>query len=256
MSLIPSQPGAEDPFFIIGAQRSGTTFLYELLDEHPDVAMAKPKRPEPKWFLDPQKAVQSGQAWNESLFQGASARLRGEKGTSYLEHPEVADAILRVFPGARFIAILREPSARAVSNYRFSVENGSESLPIGEALTPEAEKRHYDPKKFSVSPYSYLRRGLYADYLAPWTDRVTSSRLHVMVLEELLAGRGAFDQVCRFLRIDPFEPKGMSRIVNAAVEPIPEMSEGLKANLREYFREPNSRLKQFLGRPLELWGSL
>src|SRR5258708_4853167 len=119
-----------DPFFIIGAQRSGTTYLYELLDEHSSVSMAKPKRPEPKWFLDPQKIKQGAKAWREPFFRGIPAGFFGKKGTSYLEHPEAADAIMSVFPGARLIAILREPFARAVSNYRFSVENGSESLPI------------------------------------------------------------------------------------------------------------------------------
>jgi hypothetical protein len=40
------------PDFIIGgAPRSGTTWLYELLDRHPDVHMAKPLAPEPKFFL-------------------------------------------------------------------------------------------------------------------------------------------------------------------------------------------------------------
>ena len=38
-------------FFIAGAQRSGTTYLYRLLDEHPEIEMAKPERPEPKFFL-------------------------------------------------------------------------------------------------------------------------------------------------------------------------------------------------------------
>ena len=38
-------------FFIIGAQRSGTTYLYHLLDEHPEICMARPLRPEPKFFL-------------------------------------------------------------------------------------------------------------------------------------------------------------------------------------------------------------
>ena len=35
---------------VIGAQRSGTTYLHSMLEAHPDVAMAQPPRPEPKVF--------------------------------------------------------------------------------------------------------------------------------------------------------------------------------------------------------------
>ena len=41
---------------IIGAQRSGSTFLYNILNEHSDIKMYKPIRPESKYFLD-HKAV-------------------------------------------------------------------------------------------------------------------------------------------------------------------------------------------------------
>ena len=40
------------PDFIIGgAPRSGTTWLTAALDRHPDIWVAKPLRPEPKFFL-------------------------------------------------------------------------------------------------------------------------------------------------------------------------------------------------------------
>ena len=38
-------------FFIIGAQRSGTTYLHNILEEHPEISMASPVIPEPKFFL-------------------------------------------------------------------------------------------------------------------------------------------------------------------------------------------------------------
>jgi hypothetical protein len=38
-------------FIIAGAPRGGTTYLYNVLDQHPDIYMAKPGAPEPKFFL-------------------------------------------------------------------------------------------------------------------------------------------------------------------------------------------------------------
>ena len=38
-------------FLIAGAPRSGTGYVYHILDVHPDIYMAKPEKPEPKFFL-------------------------------------------------------------------------------------------------------------------------------------------------------------------------------------------------------------
>ena len=40
-----------DRCFIVGVQRCGTTYLYHLLNDHPEIVMASPVRPEPKVFL-------------------------------------------------------------------------------------------------------------------------------------------------------------------------------------------------------------
>lgn len=248
-----SPPADRGCFFIIGAQRSGTTYLYDLLAEHPQVAMAIPKRPEPKWFLSPEKAALGAGAWRKTLFPGVAGKLLGEKGTSYIEHPEAAASILNVFPEARFVAILREPVARAISNYRFSVDNGAESLPIEQALTPEAQQRPYDRQKISASPFIYLKRGCYAEYLAPWASQLPKDRLHVVLFEEITAEEGPYAGLCRFLGLEPIKPQGMGRVVNAAKEPMPEIPAQLKARLKEYFREPNERLEHFLQRPLGVW---
>jgi hypothetical protein len=240
-------------FFIIGAQRSGTTYLYELMEDHPQVRMAVPKRPEPKWFLDPAKAVRGAEAWVRELFPQGPGLWSGEKGTSYIEHPQAADTILSVFPEARFLVILREPVARAVSNYRFSKDNGAETLPLEEALDPRRPPRPYDRSRYSASPFAYLERGRYMDYLEAWVPKVRPGRLQVVLFEELTKGEGALDGLWAFLGLAPHRPKDLGKIVNAAKEPMPEVPAGLKVELKCYFEEPNRRLEKFLGRPLDAW---
>ena len=53
--------------FIVGAQRSGSTYLYNLLDGHPEVSMIRPARPEPKFFLS-QDSILQGKSFYEDHF--------------------------------------------------------------------------------------------------------------------------------------------------------------------------------------------
>ena len=109
---------------VIGGQRCGTTYLAEMLGKHPEVEMAMPAHPEPKFFLRPRRHLE----YDQALFSGERPLL-AEKSTSYLDTPEAADHLIAAVPDARIICIVRDPVDRALSNYRFSVDNGLEHLP-------------------------------------------------------------------------------------------------------------------------------
>src|SRR5712691_8572726 len=108
-----------DHFVIVGAQRCGTTYLYRLLDEHPEIEMAKPLRPEPKFFLDDDRFPLGLSYYESQFFSEAGPRVRGEKSTSYIESDVAAQRIKATLPGAPMVAVLRDPVERAISNYRF-----------------------------------------------------------------------------------------------------------------------------------------
>jgi hypothetical protein len=79
-------------FFIIGAQRTGTTYLYHLLAEHPEIEMAQPLKPEPKYFLIDSLFAQGLETYQTRYFSGKSGVwLRGEKSTSYIESEKAAE---------------------------------------------------------------------------------------------------------------------------------------------------------------------
>ena len=97
------------PDFIIGgAPRSGTTWLYELLDRHPDVYMSRPVKPEPKFFLVDHLYDRGLKFYAETWFAGAGdARLAGEKSTDYLESSAAAGRIAQDLPQVRHLALQR-----------------------------------------------------------------------------------------------------------------------------------------------------
>ncbi len=233
-------------FFIIGAQRSGTTLLHECLDRHPDVAMHAPVRPEPKHFLTPGSEQVEVDEYDRRYFVDLDAPVRGEKGTTYLERPEAGARILTRFPDARFIVIVRDPVERAISNWRFSRRHGVEMLSAAAALTVEAEARPYDADRFSTSPYRYLQRGHYAAQLDAWADVVGADRLAVVRLAEVVDG-DALGTLQRFLGLDVHPDVVVRGHVNANEDDDADDLADVRVALAEHFREPNRELARRWG---------
>jgi Sulfotransferase domain len=237
---------------VVGAQRCGTTYLYELLDEHPEIAMAKPARPEPKFFLDAEKC-RRGLTWYETTcFADAEAvPVHGEKSTSYIESPEAAERAAGMIPEADVLVMLRDPIDRAISNWRFSTASGLEERPVEKALAENLEgTQPWDRSATSVSPFAYLERGRYVDYLIPW-QRFFPERLHVLFLEEFAGDQDAVGRMYQAIGVDPaFSPPSLSTRVNAAEQQTPGIEPSLANRLVDYFKKSNDRLRDYLGRDL------
>jgi hypothetical protein len=170
--------------FIIGGQRSGTTYLMNLLEQHKSIVFAKPKFPEPKFFIKNPNAGKD--EFKDALFkeEDIENKIIGEKSTSYFEHPKALKKIHLTFPKAKIIFLVRNPIDRAISNYNFSVENGLEQRSMREAFeNPEALKVS---REISVNPFNYLGRSEYSKYIKSLNKIFPKSRLHILSFEKLI----------------------------------------------------------------------
>lgn len=117
-------------FIILGAQKAGTTSLYEYICQHPLVV--KGKRRETHYF---------DWRWNDKLTSGAEhhdyymnfyskdilerypSLVTGESTPSYLLHSDIVIPRMRmVCPNTQFLVMLRNPTMRAFSQYQMSVD--------------------------------------------------------------------------------------------------------------------------------------
>jgi hypothetical protein len=242
-------------FFIVGAQRSGTTYLYHILDEHPEIEMAKPVRPEPKFFYLDTLFARGLEFYQKNFFEKKTGiRLRGEKSTTYIESEKAARRIADCFPKAKILFILRDPIERAISNYWFSVNSGLERLPMEQAFMHEAERwLDYDQAKLSGSPYAYLKRGRYIDYVSLYERYFPPESIKVMLYEQLVGSETHIQKLYAFLGVSDYTPASLTDLVNQGTKPDTSLSPELDCYLKDYFAETNTRLAERLEIPLTEW---
>ena len=245
------------PDFIIGgAPRCGTTWLYALLDRHPQIYMAKPIKPEPKFFLVDDLYAQGIEHYSRTWFGEAPAgRVAGEKSTDYLESEVAASRLFQHLPDVKLVFILREPVARAYSNYLWTRMNGLESESFARALELEDERERTLPDRLKFArPYSYFSRGLYAQLLAPYVSRFPREQLLILKFEDLVdAPRRIASELHAYLGVEPraADVTGLG-VINAS-EKSGELDPAQRAALTAKYAEPNQRLEQLLGHGFHGW---
>jgi hypothetical protein len=202
---------------VIGAMRSGTSTLYQLLSQHPDVFMATPKEPNYFAFRDMGTAKVEGSGCvtdddeYRSLFEpGARVPIRGEASHSYLYFSDrSASAISKTLPDVRLIAILRNPADRAFSHYALHRRNGLEPAASFEEALEKEPTRIASGDLFG----HYAARGHYASQLALFVERFGPESLRVYLYEDLdLDAPKLIHDVYSFLGVDTtFRPDVRSR---------------------------------------------
>jgi len=239
-------------FLVLGAQKAGTTALYSYLRRHPGIT--GPSWKEVSYF---DRHYARGPAWYRGNFPLRRAELVGEASPSYLFHPLAPERAAALVPGARLIALVRDPVERAYSQYQHSVDFGREPLSFEEALDREEERLEgeverlcADPRYFSSAwwDHTYVARGLYAEQLERWYAAFPHEQLLVLANEEL-SERPAetYARVLEFLGAPPHELDAYPRVFDRDYE---EMLPDTRRRLSACFAEPNRRLFELLGRDL------
>jgi hypothetical protein len=212
-------------FFIIGAQKAGTTSLYHYLAQHPQIYMSPAK--EPFFFnheinsngeLIRERFGGPGRSWNpvkftnnpvrfsnleeyQALFEGVTdEKAIGEASVLYLYTPGTAERIKKYVPEAKVITLLRNPADRAYSAFLNAVRGGREPLLDFAQALQEEDDRIRDNWHYV---YRYRDRGLYYGQLKRYYDVFDREKIGVWLYEDLSADPSQMVQsVFRFLEVD------------------------------------------------------
>lgn len=246
-------------FIVIGAQKSGTTSLSHYLSQHPRILRSLTQ--EVHFFdggLNPAADnYENGQQWYRAHFP-SKKRLRGrfktfEVSPLYIFNPLVPGRIIEHLPDVKLIALLRNPTERAISHYFHERRKGRESLSIEQALQAEDERlqpvlenAQYKSKTFINC--SYKLRGIYKVQLERFYRYFPPQRLLVLSSEEFFTEpEHVLRRVFDFVGVDSrFEVADLrKRNVSSNRE---QVDPRVYADLNEYFLPHNQALYELVGK--------
>jgi Sulfotransferase domain len=209
--------GRPDFFFIVGAPKCGTTAMTDYLRQHPDVGLVLK---EPHFFgsdLAVSRRVETEPEYLDLYRGNDHAKLVGDASVFYLHSLCAAQEIKAFAPGARIVAMLRNPVDMLHSLHSQLVFIDSEDIIDFEAALDADSDRlrgHRLPQHRVLSQSGYRNIARYTAQLRRYFDSFGREGVHTVIYDDFAAEPGrSYARVCEFLGIDSgFRP--IVRVVN------------------------------------------
>ena len=228
-------------FFIVGAPKSGTTALYEMLRSHPQIFMPKFKEPRyfasdlPSRYQAPRASGLPPETFEDylDLFSPAEAGQRiGEASTAYIWSSTAAEAIAAARPDAKIIVILREPASYLRSLHLQLMQIRIEKQKtLRRALAVEEARREgrHVPRAIASWPkvLLYSERVRYVEQLRRYHAVFAPEQVLVLIYDDFRSDNAAtLRRVLRFLEVDedaPLEVKEANPTIRMRSQRLDEM---------------------------------
>lgn len=235
-------------FIIAGAQKAGTTALYEYLAEDPAIGLSKIK--EVHFFDDDTRdwAFPDYEPYH-AQFAPDGPGIRGEATPIYLYWPESLERIARYNKAMRLIFLLRDPVERAWSHWKMEFARGVETRPFSWAIR-EGRQRLFRSEPWGAHrEFSYVERGFYGEQIARALTLFPREQILLLRSEDLKHQPDELlNLVNGFLEIPPPGKRGRRFVhVGREMDYGSRLSEDDVAFLREVFASDQERLKSLTG---------
>ncbi len=219
---------------IVGAPKAGTTTLKSWLGQHP--ALVTHAAREFIFFADDQAYGQGYARAFRAQFGAAAAAgaTPVAKSVAMMYSPAALERLKAHNPSVQVVLVLRDPVARAYSEYWYAKRRGREpAASFGEALERNARQPREDP----TARDAYVARSRYADYLPALQSLFRPSQFSVLLLEDLERDPVA---ACRslFARLEGVDPGFAPAVARRHNEAAAVRNPGLMAWMERGRRVP------------------
>jgi hypothetical protein len=211
-TLVSKGYHSKPSFIIIGAQRAGTTAMFRILRQHPQIVAPRKKE---LHFFDSMRIRYGDFVTYHEMFplphELKPDKLTYEASPSYLYNPDCPERIYRYSPGIRLIVILREPISRAFSAWNMHkgftrsinpyLRLFADHRSFEEAIKQEVGE--LEKKDWKTDKFSYIKRGMYVEQLERYLQYLSRDSLLIIEHSHLMRDpQSVFASAFRFLQID------------------------------------------------------
>ncbi|MDO8410606.1 MAG: sulfotransferase [Phenylobacterium sp.] len=203
-------------FIIIGAQKAGTTALFDYMGEHPQIGLSDVK--EVHFFDDEARDWDAPDydAYHAHFNLADRSRRWGEATPIYLYWKNSIERIAAYNPRARLIILLRDPVERAWSHWKMEFARGAETNPFAWCIR-QGRARLFDADPWGFHrEFSYVERGFYGEQIARVLAHFPAEQLLILQSNELdIAPEGTLRRISLFLDAPPPPPMRSRRVHEA-----------------------------------------
>jgi hypothetical protein len=195
-------------FICPGAAKAGTTSIYEILVQHPDVFLSRVNKE--AHFFDYDENYKKGIQWYLKTFFSAynNEKVMGDITPLYMYLPEAVERIYKdLGKDIKIVFMLRDPVERAYSHYKFNMKRGYEKGGFEQAIEKESQRINHD--FFQKIHYSYIDRGLYTKQIKYFLNFFSKENMHFITFEEdfIKHKENTITGLLEFLNLAPFDLK-------------------------------------------------
>ena len=269
----------------VGAQKAGTTLLYDHLKNHPDINRTKNKE---LHYFD--YGIDHSESEYRRYFEGNN-RINLDITPAYMFYATAIESIAKVLPKERvkLLVILRDPIERALSHYKMNIQLGIEENTIERAFEIEADGLFGCNSEYEMRKYSYLARGRYYHQVKNILMHFEPSQVYILEFKDfVLNQQSEINKVCGFLNISEIDVENkvsgrgvnirstyIHRLARKARNHIPlnsdhvlynslvkfyhkvntrtrdDLDNEFRKKMKEYFSDDNQKLSELIGLDLK-----
>lgn len=224
---------------LIGAQKAGTTSIYDWLMQHPDVCGHVDVKDFAFFAKDfhYNKGLKSLSNRFAKYYKNEKIILHGS--VEYIFFDKALARIKKDCPNARFILILRDPVERLYSAFRYfkKMQLEVEDNLLSASIDKREERMHSDNYAIKNS-LTYIDHGLYAKQLKSFYKYFSPEQIHICFFDDLKEHKEKLiNRIYNFLEVsDSFEPNFV----------IKNMTGKVRNNLLQKVLFKRSKLRKFM----------
>lgn len=196
-------------FVCPGGNKCGTTWLSEMLRQHPELNVSLNK--EPHYFSS---NYHKGFSWYQKNWE-AKPGLKGEFSTSYLYSEEAVSRLRLKYPELKIIVCLRNPFERSVSHFRHLLR----------------DKRKVTPLTLLKERPEIITNSFFSNQINVLLNNFPVEQIHLVYYDQIKEDpNGLLNAVFSFLKVAPFIPDNMTKVIGKGFDPKNKGLEKVREN--------------------------